>query len=378
MKKINIGIIGVNWMGTCHLTALMNIVRTYGDEIRPVFKVVSDLDENKTREAVKKFGFERWTSDWREVIDDQEVDAVIITTPNVTHCEMVVAAAEAGKHILCEKPMAMTLEEDRKMVDAVEKASVKSLVGFVYCSCPSQVLAKDLVQKGKLGDIITLRAQFDTGAWADPQLPAAWRLSAENAGTGALGDMTSHLISLSDMITGLRICEVCAVADIVYPIRKDPQNSDETFVVDTDDQVHLIFKYENGVTGMMSSSRVSTGIGFGLGYEIHGSKGALRYDGSRLSELQFYDMDAEPESRGFTLIKGNMIHGDYSKLGFCNDTDISIADVLIIQDYTFLKAIAEDENLERDIYYGYQVDRVLQAAVKSSREKRWVKLTECV
>ena len=146
-----------------------------------------------------------YSTDWHDVISDPEVELVIIATPNFTHAEIAIAAAEAGKHILCEKPMANTLAEGKAMVDAIEKAGVKSLVDFIYTKCPANVLAKELMDSGKLGDFVTFRGEFDCSYCAGPRtLRATWRQLAATAGTGALGDLTAHVVSLSDMTSARR------------------------------------------------------------------------------------------------------------------------------------------------------------------------------
>lgn len=279
MKQVKVGLIGANWMGSFHSIGLNNVRQAYHD-VEPVFEHVADVNEAAAKLAAERFGYKKVSTDWHDVISDPEVELVIIATPNFTHAEIAIAAAEAGKHILCEKPMANTLAEGKAMVDAIEKAGVKSLVDFIYTKCPANVLAKELMDSGKLGDFVTFRGEFDCSYCADPNTPATWRQLAATAGTGALGDLTTHVVSLSDMIVGKKIVEVFASWDTPYKQRPDARDPSKTLDIDTDDQIYVIVKYEDGRIGSMSSSRVSVARPVSLAYEIQGSKGSVKFERS--------------------------------------------------------------------------------------------------
>ena len=156
MKEVKIGLTGANWMGSFHSVGLTNVRQAYHD-VKPVFEHVADVNGNAAQLAADRFGYKKVSTDWHDVVNDPEVDLVIIATPNFTHAEIAIAAAKAGKHILCEKPMANTLAEGKAMVDAVKEAGVKSLVDFIYTKCPANVLAKEMMDSGKLGDFVTFR-----------------------------------------------------------------------------------------------------------------------------------------------------------------------------------------------------------------------------
>jgi len=299
---------------------------------------------------------------------------VIIATPNFTHAEITIAAAEAGKHILCEKPMANTLEEGRAMVDAVKKAGVKSLVNFIYTKCPANILARNLVKSGKLGDFVTFRGEFDCSYCADPKTPAAWRQLAKFAGTGALGDLTAHIVSLSDMVVGQKIVEVLASWDIAYATRPDSSSAAKSVSIDTDDQVYIIVKYEDGRIGSMSSSRISVARPDSLYYEMQGSNGAIKFDLTRINEIQYFNNDCDPAERGYKTIKGNVLHGDYTRFCATDELGISYGDVLAIQAHDLLSAITNGTDCSIDIAYGYYVDTVMAAMAKSAKKGCWVKI----
>ena len=375
MKQIKIGLIGANWMGSFHSVGMTNVRQAYHD-VQPVFAIVADVNEKAARLAAERFGYQKITTDWHDVVNDPEVELVIIATPNFTHAEIAIAAAKAGKHILCEKPMANTLADGRRMVNAIEKAGVKSLVDFIYTKCPANILAKELMDSGKLGDFVTFRGEFDCSYCADPNTPATWRQLAATAGTGALGDLTAHVVSLSDMIVGKKIVEVFASWDTPYTQRPDARDPSQKLKVDTDDQIYVIVKYEDGRIGSMSSSRISVARPVSLAYEIQGSKGSVKFEMTRINELQYYSSSCDPKERGYKTIKGNTRTGDYARFCGTDEQGIAYGDIMAIQAHDILTAITEDRQVGIDIAYGQYVDTVLEAMAVSAREGRWVKVSE--
>lgn len=375
MKEIGIGLIGANWMGSYHSIGLTNVRQAYRD-VAPVFVHVADVNEQAAKIAATRFGYKKCSADWRDVVNDPEVELVIVATPNFTHAEITIAAAEAGKHILCEKPMANTLEEGRAMVEAVQRNGVKSLVNFIYTKCPANILARELVQAGKLGDFVTFRGEFDCSYCADPKTPAAWRQFARYAGTGALGDLTAHIVSLSDMVVGQKITEVLASWDTAYTTRPDASDMSKTVDIDTDDQVYIIVKYEDGRIGSMSSSRISVARPDSLYYEMQGSNGTIKFDLTRINELQYFSNDCDPAERGYKTVKGNVLHGDYARFCATDELGISYGDVLAVQAHDLLAAIVNDTQCGIDIAYGHYVDTVMAAMARSAKEGRWVKISD--
>lgn len=375
MKEVKIGLVGANWMGSFHSIGMNNVRQAYHDVI-PVFEIVADVNEEAVKLAAQRFGYKKATADWHDVVNDPEVDLVIIATPNFTHAEIAIAAAGAGKHILCEKPMANTLEEGRAMVEAVKKAGVKSLVDFIYTKCPANVLAKELMESGKLGEFVTFRGEFDCSYCADPNTPATWRQLAATAGTGALGDLTAHVVSLSDMIVGKKIVEVFASWDTPYKQRPDSRDTSRMLDIDTDDQIYVIVKYEDGRIGSMSSSRISVARPVSLAYEIQGSKGSVKFEMTRINELLYYSNDCDPKERGYKTIKGNTRNGDYARFCGTDEQGIAYGDIMAIQAHDILTAVAEGREVAIDIAYGQYVDTILAAMAKSAEEGRWVKVSE--
>ncbi|MDX1524338.1 MAG: Gfo/Idh/MocA family oxidoreductase, partial [Anaerolineae bacterium] len=298
MKQIRIGLIGTGGMGKAHATAFKNVPLVFGNEpARPVLEIVADLDAEALKIWASDFGFARWTTDWREIITDPQVDVVDITTPNHLHVEMAIAAAEAGKHIYCEKPLALTATEAAKIVEAVEKAGVTSIVGFNYFRNPAQAFARQLITEGELGEVTLFRGVFDQDFLVDPEVPFSWRLDRKLAGTGALGDLGSHTIGLAHFLVG-DIVEVCGTMSTVIKERAVPAGgsgyaaragSDAPMrEVENEDITECLVRFSNGAIGTIGTSRIGTGRKLGLGYEIQGTKGSLFYTQERMNELKLY------------------------------------------------------------------------------------------
>lgn len=377
MNRIGIGLIGTGSMAWFHMKGYHSIRQAYG-EFEPQFVIVSARNEAKLAEFQVQFGFDERSTDWHDVIKHPLVDVVLINSPNNLHAEMVIAAAKAGKHIMCEKPMAMTEQEGWAMCDAVDSADVISLVDFIYIQCPAIAQAKKMIDSGEFGELITFRGWFDASYMSDPATPIQWRSKSSLAGTGAMGDVTAHIISLSDYLTNDAfggISEVCACWDTVISERPAPKTGQKS-IVDTDDLNYILIRYKNGRLGMMYSTRVAPGHDTRLGFEILGSKGSVEFNVNRLNELIVYQKDARADQCGFKTIYANTLHGDYSHYSVYNDTGISYSDVVGIQAQHFLKAVEEHQSMMTDIHYGYYVDRVMEAMQISIAEHRWVNMDE--
>ncbi len=376
--EVKVGLIGAGFIGRFISSGFANVQKAYGSDIVPIFEAVADPVDELAKKAQDTFGYKKIYSDWKELIADQDIDLVIVGTPNNTHREIAVAAARAGKHIFCEKPLSVSVDESRIIAEAVKESKVKSLTDFIYTRCPVQEYAKELIDTGKLGQIVSFRAEFDCLYCANPETPMTWRQYSSLAGTGALGDLTSHLVALSDMLVGNsmgKITEVCAAWDIAYPKRLE-NSTGEMVDVENDDQIYILLKYENGRIGQMSSSRIVHGKGCSMGYEVEGSKGTIKYNVHRLNELQYANADADPSQIGFVTIDGNPRHGDYGNFSPMGALGVSYAEVMCMQSYKLLKAIADDTDIDIDIPYGYYVERVCGAMEKSAKEGRWVKVDE--
>ncbi|MBV6449869.1 MAG: Inositol 2-dehydrogenase/D-chiro-inositol 3-dehydrogenase [Anaerolineales bacterium] len=386
MKNIHIGLIGTGGMGKAHATAFTNVPLVFGNEPgRPVLEIVADVDAKALERWAGEFGFARWTTNWRDVVEDPRVDVVDITTPNALHAEMAIAAAQAGKHIYCEKPLATTSADAARIVAAVEKSGVISIVGFNYLKNPAQAFAWQLIESGDLGEITLFRGTFDQDFLADPNIPFSWRMDRAQAGTGALGDLGSHTIAFAQFLVG-DIAEVCGlnatrIKERIVPASgsgyaSTAQNGGEKRVVENEDITEFLIRFENGAVGTIGTSRIGMGRKLGLGYEIQGTKGSLFYTQERMNEIQLYrDSDAERE-KGYKTVYIGPEHPGYKAFFGLAGIGLGYNDQKIIEAHDLITAVALGQPAQPDVRFAYQVNKVIDAVDVSCRERRWVHVSE--
>ena len=386
MKDIHIGLIGTGGMGKAHATAFRNVPLVFGNEPgRPVLEIVADVDANALQKWAGEFGFARWTTNWHEIIEDPRVDVVDITTPNHLHAEMSIAAANAGKHLYCEKPLATTSADAARIVEAVEKSGVISIVGFNYLKNPAQAFARQLIESGELGDITLFRGTFDQDFLANPNVPFSWRLDRALAGTGALGDLGSHTIAFAQFLVG-DIVEVCGVEatkirDRVVPAggsgyAATAQSGAEKRAVENEDIMEFLIRFENGAIGTIGTSRIGMGRKLGLGYEIQGTKGSLFYTQERMNEIKLY-RDTDPDrEKGYKSVYIGPEHPGYKAFFGLAGIGLGYNDQKIIEAHDLVTAVALNQPIQPDVRFAYQVNKVIDAVELSCQEHRWVRVSE--
>ena len=386
MKDIRIGLIGTGGMGKAHATAFRNVPLVFGIEPgRPVLEIVADVDANALQKWAGEFGFARWTTNWHEIIEDPRVDVVDITTPNHLHAEMSIAAANAGKHLYCEKPLATTSADAARIVEAVEKSGVISIVGFNYLKNPAQAFARQLIESGELGDITLFRGTFDQDFLANPDVPFSWRLDRALAGTGALGDLGSHTIAFAQFLVG-NIVEVCGVEatkirDRVVPAggsgyAATAQSGAEKRAVENEDIMEFLIRFENGAIGTIGTSRIGMGRKLGLGYEIQGTRGSLFYTQERMNEIKLY-RDTDPDrEKGYKSVYIGPEHPGYKAFFGLAGIGLGYNDQKIIEAHDLVTAVALNQPIQPDVRFAYQVNKVIDAVELSCQEHRWVSVSE--
>ncbi|HXD12210.1 MAG TPA: Gfo/Idh/MocA family oxidoreductase [Anaerolineales bacterium] len=386
MKDIRIGLIGTGGMGKAHATAFTNVPLVFGNEPgRPVLEIVADIDAKALEKWAGEFGFARWTTDWREVVKDPRIDVVDITTPNALHAEMAIAAAQAGKHIYCEKPLATTSADAARIVAAVTKAGVISIVGFNYLKNPAQAFAKQLIESGDLGDITLFRGTFDQDFLANPDIPFSWRLDRAQAGTGALGDLGSHTIAFAQFLVGDMV-EVCGLNATKIRERVVPaagsgyaakaQSGAEMRAVENEDIMEFLVHFENGAIGTIGTSRIGMGRKLGLTYEIHGTQGSLFYTQERMNEIQLYRHTDPDREKGYKTIYIGPEHPGYRAFFGLAGIGLGYNDQKIIEAHHLITAVAEGQPVQPDVRFAYQVNKVIDAVDLSCQEHRWVRVRE--
>ena len=372
MNRIGVGLIGTGFMGKCHAMAYGAVKAVFGDVPAIDRITLCDVDPAHARKMADEFGFARATTDWRDLLADPAVQLVSITSPNGVHREMAVAALEAGKHVWCEKPMALTIADAEAMTAVAAKAKGQvTALGYGYLRNPVLQYAKALIDDGAIGEVFDFRGSVDEDYMADPALPWSWRLTAKDAGLGALGDLTCHLVSLAHELVG-EIGGLCAMADVVHGMRPVPGEDGRMAPVENDDIAHAVARFKNGARGVLSSSRVAHGRKNSLKVEVHGSKGMLWLDNERMNELNLYVADGPAASRGFRRILSSPQHPGYGRFCPAPGHGLGFNELKVIELAELLYAIAGRKSKVIDFSAGLKIERVIHGFVKSSKARSWV------
>ena len=388
MKEIRIGQIGgIGWMGHTHALVYAAEPRVFGPEPAvPVLEMIAEADETLAREAAVSCGARRWTADWRELVVDPAIDVVDIVTPNNMHCEMALAAIDAGKDVYCEKPLALNADESRLMADAAAKKGVRTLVGYNYPHHPVHAIAKSRIEAGDLGDIVHARLSLNVDFLADSEAPFIWRCDKKMAGSGIIGDGTGHLFGFTQYLIG-DVDEVCGNLEIVVAERPvvegaavgqsaGPGAQRQMRTVDTDDSAQVILRFANGATGIMDASRVHTGKKLEIGYDIVGTKGALSWSYDRMNELQVYDASDPPDRQGFKRVEVGPSHPYYGAFYPVPNLGFGYNDMKLVEVRKLVEGLAGDGELWPDFAVGHQIQRTIDAVIASHEQRRWVKVSD--
>jgi predicted dehydrogenase len=294
---IGVGMLGYSFMGKAHVNGYRTLSYMAAElPLLPRLVAIAGRDEQAVAAAARRFGFERWETDWRALIADDSIELFDNGGPNGVHAEPTIAAAEAGKHVICEKPLGRTANEAHEIWRRVEATGVKAMCAFNYRFVPAVRLARRLIESGEIGEIHHFRGRYLQDWIADPQFPMVWRLSKEAAGSGALGDLGAHVIDLARYLVG----EIATIA-----------GSARTFVeqrpgghVDVDDAVEAVVEFEGGAVGTIEATRFAVGRKNGLSFEINGSKGSIAFDLERLNELSVHFSRSRPgaQVQGFRQV----------------------------------------------------------------------------
>ena len=374
MKEIRIGLVGAGWMGKAHSSALLDAQMLFGPEYgTAVFEMVADTNEASAKEAQSKIGFKRMTTDWKELVSDPKIDLVDIATPNAFHYEVAKEALNNGKHVYCEKPLSISAEQSKELAELAKKKKVINYVGFNNTMNPANAYVRDLVQSGKLGKIMRFTGTYDQDQLLDETLPITWRHINKLAGCGALGDLGSHLLSVSQFIMG-DITRVNAMSTTIFPKRPKAPGSSEMADVENEDIITFMTKYENGAIGNISASRVATGRKNYLAYEIQGTKGSVFYDLERMGEVHVYFHSDDEADRGFRTVLLNPKHKGYSAFQPAGGISIAYNDMKILEVHELFAAITQGEAYACDFEFGYKIDRTVDAVLESARKNEWVEV----
>ncbi|MBU8789346.1 Gfo/Idh/MocA family oxidoreductase [Oceanobacillus caeni] len=378
MMDIRIGLIGAGWMGKSHTNSFVNALLLFGPKSgKPVFELVSDVSEEAAKIAVEKLGYRRYTSDWKDVVTDPNVDVVDIATPNFLHYEIAKAALENGKHVYCEKPLTLSAGESQELAELAKEKGVVNYVGFNNVMNPATHYIKELITSGKLGDIMRFSGTYDQDMLLDEALPITWRHINKFSGSGALGDLGSHLLSVSQYLLG-DMENVNALAKTFIKERPKSEGSSEMAEVENEDLITVLANYENGAVGNISSSRVATGRKNYLSYEIQGTKGSVHYSLERLNEVNVYFHSDEEVDRGYRTVYLGPEHRGFNAFNPAQGIGIGFNDIKILEVHELLSAVTNGTPYICDFAFGAKVDRTINAVLESAKEGKWVSLKKAV
>jgi predicted dehydrogenase len=358
-------------MGRAHALAWRNAAALFGDIPAPSLLVVCDTDAAAADAAAEAFGFKRAATDWGAVLADPAIEAVSITTPNGLHRPMAVAALEAGKHVWCEKPMALTVADAEAMADAAARARGQTLLGYNYVRNPVIDHARRLIAAGTIGRVAHFRGCIDEDYSADAQLPWSWRCRAAEAGLGVLGDLMCHLLSMSQVLIG-RIVRVAGDIDTVHAQRPMPGDGQTFGTVENEDVANALVRFEGGATGVLAASRVAWGRKNRLAWEIHGTAGTLAFDQERLNELQLFVNDGPAHARGFRRVLTGPLHPPYGAFCPAAGHGLGFGDLKTIEATQFLRAIAGGPPAQFSFAEGLHIERAIHGIAESAASGSWV------
>ncbi|MBP3124669.1 Gfo/Idh/MocA family oxidoreductase [Thalassospira sp. ER-Se-21-Dark] len=374
MKSLGIGLIGTGFMGKAHALAFGAARAVMGDVPESHLAVLCDTPVEKAKQMADQFGFAKSTADWTSLISDPDVDIISITTPNALHFEMAFAAIKAGKHVYCEKPLALTLDQAREMRDAARTAGVKTMVGYNYIKNPAFTHACRLIQTGEIGEIVHFRGWVDEDYQADPALPWTWRAKLADAGLGALGDMGCHLVSMAYGLAG-PIDSLIADMQTVHTTRPLPDGTGRA-KVENEDTASALVRFANGAQGSLSTSRSAWGRKNRLAWEVHGTKGMICFDQERMNELQLYRNSGDKAQQGFTTILTGPAHPPYGEFCPAPGHQLGFNDLKVIEAAALLCAIRDDNPAYPDFEHAYEFEKIIHAIAKSATDGTRVSLSE--
>ncbi|WP_188511819.1 Gfo/Idh/MocA family protein [Conyzicola nivalis] len=370
--------VGHGFMGAAHSQGWRTAPRFFDLPLRPEMRVLVGRDSTAARAAAERWGWAESATDWRAVLERDDIDVIDIVTPGDSHAEIAIAALDAGKHVLCEKPLANTVEQAVSMADAAARAArrgVFAMVGFTYRRVPAATLARDLIAAGRIGEVRQVRASYLQDWLADAESPMTWRLDSARAGSGALGDIGAHAIDLAQFITGLRVASVSGTLQTLVgerPLLAESVGlsgtaSSERGRVTVDDVALFTARFGGGVLGSFEASRFASGRKNALRVEVSGSTGAIAFDLEDLNALHVFDATAPIETQGFTRVLVTEPQHPYVAAWWPAGHLLGYEHGFSHQAKDFVEAIAAGEQPTPSFDDGLQVQRVLESVGASAR-----------
>jgi len=380
-KEVGIGLIGYAFMGKAHSNAYRQVSHFFDPEVTPVLRAICGRNEANVKAAADNFGWQSYETDYRKLLERDDIDIVDICSPGNLHLQMALDAAAAGKTVFCEKPLGNTLDEATQMMNAVEAAKVVNMVCFNYRRVPAIALAKRMVEDGTLGKIYHFRARYLQDWIVDPNFPLVWRLQKEIAGSGTLGDIGAHIIDIAHYLVG-NLTSVTAATETF--IKQRPLQAATTGTeglaakataemgdVTVDDAALFLGRFDNGALGAFEATRFALGRKNGNSFEINGSKGSVAFNFERMNELEYYNDEDPEDRRGFRTILATDASQPYAGAYWPPGHIIGYEHSFINTVYDLLNGHASGQSPQPDFRTGAQCNAVLDTIANAAESKKW-------
>ncbi|MDD3243801.1 MAG: Gfo/Idh/MocA family oxidoreductase [Eubacteriales bacterium] len=380
-KQLNVGLVGYKFMGKAHSSAYARLPMFFPTDTEVKMKAICGRDEEWVKQSAQQFGFEDYELDYHDLCKRDDIDIVDCTAPSDYHKKVIMEAIANGKHVFCEKPLAITLPDAREMLAAAEKAGVKHQIGFNFRFAPAVQLAKQMIDEGRLGKIFHFRGMYLQDYIIDPRYPMSWRLNKDICGSGSLGDLGAHVIDMARFlvgdlktVTGMNRTFVTKRPIVERMEGLSAKAADDAPLADVtvDDATCFVAEFENGALGTFEATRFAQGNKNAMSFEINGEKGSIRFYWERLNELQFYDATQDPGLQGFNVIQASEGIHPYCSHWWPAGHVLGYDATFVHELYEFTQAIANDTKAKPGFEDGVAVAQVLDAVDLSIARKAWV------
>ena len=369
-REIGVALLGYAFMGKAHSNAYRQVSRFFAPRLRPRLRVICGRDAANVAAAAAQYGWDEWATDWAAVVTRDDIDLVDISTPGHLHAEMAIAAARAGKAVFCEKPLANSVAEAKRMLAAVRKAGVVHMICHNYRRAPAVMLAKQLIAAGRLGDIRHYRGTYLQDWIVDPAFPRVWRLDKAMAGSGALGDIAAHSIDLARFLVG-EITQVAGHLETFIKERPLPDQLRQRAPVTVDDAAMALVRFENGAIGTIEATRMALGRKNHNRFEINGSKGSVAFDLERMNELEVYLQD-DGATAGFRRVLVTEPGHPFVAAWWPPGHIIGYEHTFTHTVFDLLEGMADGTSPAPNFEDGLRNQQVLDAIEKASTARKWV------
>lgn len=372
MTALGIGLIGTGYMGKCHALAWNAVKTVFGDVERPKLVHLAEANAELAQSRASEFGFEKATSDWRQLIADPDVDVVSVTTPNQFHAEMAIAALEAGKHVWCEKPMAPAYAEAERMLIAAKTSGKVAILGYNYIQNPIMRHIKTLIGEGAIGAVNHVRVEMDEDFMADAEALFYWK-SESASGYGALDDFAVHPLSMLWFLFGH---VEAVITDMVKPYADRPLKGGGRRAVENHDAANVLMRLGGGISAVLMANRAAWGRKGRIALQIFGSKGSISYDQERMNEFELYRAEGRGSEQGYAKILAAPAHHPYDRFIPAPGHGLGFNDLKIIECRELIRAISGEPSSTVAFSDGLRIEKSVHAMAQSFHERRWIEIAD--